>query len=137
MDLFDTIRFLALYYKGLHHNPVLIKAEEVFKLATIGGAKAIGWDGIGTLEQGSIADIVTINLRKPHLTPNFDDKYILNHFAYSMKGNDVTNVISNGKLVVENSTLLNQDIDMSLDEIEKITQRLVSSFSKSVSVMKT
>ncbi len=126
LDLFDTIRFLALYYKGLQHNPVVIKAEEVLKLATIGGAKALGWEGIGTLEKGSFADIVTINLRKPHLTPNFDENYILNHFAYSMKGNDVTNVISNGKLIVENSILLNQDIDMSLDEIEKITHRLVS-----------
>jgi len=103
-----------------------MKAEEVLKLATIGGAKAMGWEGIGTLEKGSFADIVTINLRKPHLTPNFDDNYVLNHFAYSMKGNDVTNVISNGKLVVENSILLNQDIGMSLDEIEKITYRLVS-----------
>ncbi len=126
LDLFDTIRFLAVYYKGLHHNPVVMKAEEVLKLATIGGAKAMGWEGIGTLEKGSFADIVTINLRKPHLTPNFDDNYVLNHFAYSMKGNDVTNVISNGKLVVENSILLNQDIGMSLDEIEKITYRLVS-----------
>jgi 5-methylthioadenosine/S-adenosylhomocysteine deaminase len=126
LDLFDTIRFLALYYKGLHHDPILIKAEEVFKLATIGGAKAIGWEGIGTLEQGSFADIVTINLRKPHLTPNFNDDYILNHFAYSMKGTDVNNVISNGNVIVEESVLLNQDIEMSLDEIEKITHRLVS-----------
>ncbi|MCG3259116.1 MAG: amidohydrolase [Candidatus Heimdallarchaeota archaeon] len=130
LDLFDTIRFLSVYYKGLHHNPTLIKAEEAFRLATIGGAKAIGWQGIGTLEKNSFADIVTINLKKPHLTPNFDDKYLLNHFAYSMKGNDVTNVISNGKIILENSTLLNRDIDITLDEIEKITHRLVSTKSE-------
>ena len=43
-----------------------------------------------------------------------------------MKGNDVTNVISNGKLILDNSTLLNRDIDITLDEIEKITHRLVT-----------
>ncbi|MHA1199133.1 MAG: amidohydrolase family protein [Candidatus Heimdallarchaeaceae archaeon] len=126
LDLFDTIRFLALYYKGFHHNPTIIKSQEIFKLATLGGAKVLNWDGIGTLEKGSLADIVTVNLKKPHLTPNKNPDYILNHFAYSMKGSDVSNVLVNGSLIVKDSTLVNRDIENTIEEVEKITQRLVS-----------
>ncbi len=126
LDLFDTIRFVALYYKGYHHKPTLVQAEEVFKLATIGGAKALNWEGLGTLSQDSIADIITINLKKPHLTPNYEPEYVLNHFAYSMKGNDVKNAIVNGNLLIHDSELVNRDIESTLEEVEKITQRLVS-----------
>ncbi|MCE7743282.1 MAG: amidohydrolase [Candidatus Heimdallarchaeota archaeon] len=126
LDLFDTIRFLALYYKGFHHSPTIIKSQEIFKLATLGGAKVLNWDGIGTLEKGSLADIVTVNLKKPHLTPSKNPDYVLNHFAYSMKGSDVSNVLANGSLIVQDSTLINRDIESTIEEVEKITQRLVS-----------
>ncbi|MCK5141350.1 MAG: amidohydrolase, partial [Candidatus Heimdallarchaeota archaeon] len=106
LDLFDTIRFLALYYKGYYHDPTLVKAEQVFRLATIGGEKAVNWKGIGSLEPNTFADIVTINLKKLHLTPNDSDDAILNHFAYSMKGSDVENVIIDGKLVFENRSFV-------------------------------
>ncbi len=126
LDIFDTIRFLALYYKGFHHNPTVIKAQEIFKLATLGGAKVLNWEGIGTLEKGSLADIVTVNLKKPHLTPSKNPDYILNHFAYSMKGSDVSNVLVNGSLIVQDSSLVNRDIENTIEEVEKITHRLVS-----------
>ncbi|NPD88154.1 MAG: amidohydrolase [Asgard group archaeon] len=126
LDLFDTIRFLALYYKGFLHNPTLIKAQEVFQLATIGGARALNWRGIGTLEPGSLADIITINLKKPHLTPKNLDDSILNHFAYAMNGNDVENVVVDGKVVVKENEILRLDVDQSINEVEEATNRLLS-----------
>ena len=126
LDLFDTIRFMALYYKGNYHDPMLIKANEVFKLATIGGSKALDWDGIGSLEAGSLADIITINLKKPHLTPSSLDDSILNHFAYSMKGNDVENVIADGKLVMHNRDIQNLDVEKAVSDVEGVTQSLMS-----------
>ena len=126
LDLFDTVRFLALYYKGFHHNPVLIKAQEIFRLATIGGSRALNWKGIGTLEAGSLADIITINLKKPHLTPKGFDESILNHFAYAMKGNDVENVIVDGRVIMKNRELIGIDVNQSINEVERIITRLLS-----------
>jgi 5-methylthioadenosine/S-adenosylhomocysteine deaminase len=126
LDLFDTIRFLALYYKGFHHDPTLIKAQELFNLATIGGAKALNWEGIGTLQPGSLADIITINLNKPHLTPNARSDSVLNHFAYAMKGNDVENVIVDGNIIVKENELLGIDIEESIKKVETVTSRLLS-----------
>ena len=126
LDLFDTIRFLALYYKGFHRNPTIINSKDVFQLATIGGSKALNWQGIGTLEKGSLADIVSINLNQPHLTPNHESDYVLNHFAYAMKGKDVSNVIVDGRLIIHNNNLENREISTTMQEVEKITHRLVS-----------
>ena len=125
LDLFDTVRFLALYYKGYLHEPTIIKAKEVFKLATIGGSRALNWKGIGTLESDSLADIATINLKQPHLTPKNYDDTVLNHFAYSMKGKDVENVIINGKLIMEEGKIRNIDIEKEIELVEKITHRLL------------
>lgn len=126
LDLFDTIRFLALYYKGFYHDPTLVTAEQVFRLATMGGEKAINWKGIGSLESNTFADIITINLKKPHLTPNDSEDAILNHFAYSMKGNDVENVIIDGNLIFENRSFVNQNVDEVMVKVEKSAQRLLS-----------
>ncbi|MHA1667779.1 MAG: amidohydrolase family protein [Candidatus Heimdallarchaeaceae archaeon] len=127
LSIFDTIRFLSLYYKGAYNDPSIIKAQEVFRLATIGGAFALRWKGIGTLEPNSFADVVTINLKKTHLTPNTLDDAILNHFVYSMNGGDVENVIANGKLVVQNKQFLRADVDETMQKVEIISQRLLSS----------
>jgi 5-methylthioadenosine/S-adenosylhomocysteine deaminase len=126
LDLFDTVRFLALYYKGLYHDPTLVKAPNVFKLATIGGARALNWQGLGSLESGSIADVITINLKKTHLSPITSNESVLNHFAYSMKGTDVYNVIADGKIVLENGEIKNIDISQSISEMEEASLRLIS-----------
>ncbi|MEE9410892.1 MAG: amidohydrolase [Candidatus Heimdallarchaeota archaeon] len=126
LDLFDTIRFLALYYKGAQQDPTLVKAKEVFRLATIGGAKALDWKGIGTLETNSLADIITVNLKKPHLTPKNSDESILNHFAYAMKSSDVENTIIDGNLIMEKRKHKEIDIDEVISSVEEITHRLLS-----------
>ncbi len=124
-DLFDTIRYISLYYKGYNRDPTVVKAEEVLKLATIRGAKALRWNGLGTLEKGSLADIITINLKKPHLTPVVNEQSIISHFAYSMKGSDVENTIINGEIVYENNEHKNSNVLELMDKVEKTIQEMM------------
>jgi len=125
LNVFDTVRYIALFYKGLLSDPEIIKAKETFWLATIGGAKALRWKGIGSLEQDSLADIVTIDLKKPHLTPTISSDSLLSHFAYSMNGSEIKNVIVNGKIVIKNYDFDSIIIEKVLEEVEKKTLRLL------------
>jgi len=100
LDLFSDMRATALMNKVNNFNPTAISAREVVKMATIDGAKVIGMEKeIGSLEVGKKADMITINLDKPHLTPIYDP---YSHLVYCVNADDVENVIVNGKVIMRN-----------------------------------
>jgi len=78
-------------------------------MATVWGARALGMDRlIGSLEVGKKADIIVVDIDKPHLTPIYNP---FSHLVYAAKGNDVTHVIINGRLVMEERKLLTLDLE--------------------------
>ena len=89
-------------------NNAAIGAKDLIKLATLGGAKALRLqDRIGQLTEGFDADIVAIDLKRPHLQPVHEVPSLI----YSLQGNEVRDVFVEGKKVVENykSTTIDQD----------------------------
>ncbi|MDD4271363.1 MAG: amidohydrolase [Patescibacteria group bacterium] len=114
LDLFSDMRACALMHKVNNFDPTAISAKEVVKMATIGGAKVLGMDKeIGSLQAGKKADIITINLNKPHLAPVYNP---YSHLVYCVSHDDVENVIVNGKVIMKNREV------KTLDE-EKILKR--------------
>lgn len=100
LDLFSEMRISALIHKVTGNDPSLAKASEIINMATMGGAKALGLEEkIGSLEVGKSADMITINLDRPHLSPIYD---VYSHLVYCTCQNDVDNVIINGKVVMKN-----------------------------------
>lgn len=100
LDLFADMRVCALLHKINNFDPTVVNARELIQMATINGAKVIGLDKeIGSLEIGKKADIITIDLNKPHLSPLYDP---YSHLVYCANGADVENVIVNGKIIMRN-----------------------------------
>lgn len=100
LDLFSDMRACALLHKVNELDPEAASAKEVVKMATIKGAEVLGMEKeIGSLETGKKADIITINLDKPHLTPIYDP---YSHLVYCVNGDDVENSIVNGKIIMRN-----------------------------------
>ncbi|MHA1687299.1 MAG: amidohydrolase family protein [Candidatus Heimdallarchaeaceae archaeon] len=127
LSLLDTMRYLALYYKGAFNDPTIVNAHEVLKLATIGGAKVLDWVGIGTLEVGSLADVITIDLYKPHLSPQLKEETVLSHVVYAANGADVQNVIVDGKLLVNDRKFTMQiSLDSVISNAQHSIERLLS-----------
>jgi 5-methylthioadenosine/S-adenosylhomocysteine deaminase len=63
--MFAEMRLAALIQKPLE-GPGAMRAEEVFALATNGGARALGCERmLGSLEVGKKADLLLLDLRKP------------------------------------------------------------------------
>ncbi len=114
LDLFSEMRACALLHKVNNLNPEIASATEIVKAATINGAKILGMDDkIGSLEIGKKADIITVNLNKPHLTPIYNP---CSHLVYAVNLADVENVIVNGKLIMQNREVLGLDEDRILEE---------------------
>ena len=123
LDMFETMKVGALLQKCICRNPEALSAYEVVRMATINGAKALGLErSIGSLEIGKRADIILIDLSKPHLKPLHD---IYACLVYSARGSDVDTVIVDGKILMENrkvETLNEREI---IEKAEKHAENLI------------
>lgn len=122
LDMFEEIKSAAYLQKVKYKSATAISGYDVLKMATIDGAKALGLEKeIGSLEVGKKADIIVIDLQKPHLLPVHD---IYSTLAYSANGADVEMVIINGKIVMENRHMLTVDEEVVKQEINKVVSGL-------------
>jgi 5-methylthioadenosine/S-adenosylhomocysteine deaminase len=98
LDMFTAMRLTALVHKGVGGDPTVLPAHRALRMATIGGARALGVEPhLGSLEVGKLADLVAVDLDAPHLQPVFDPAAAL---VYSAGRGDVTDVWVAGQEVV-------------------------------------
>ena len=96
-DMLETMKLAALIQKGLHRDASVISAEQVIRMATCGGAKAIGReDLVGTLEVGKKADMILFDPRHLKSFPNHDAKATV---VYASAEENIDTTIVNGKVV--------------------------------------
>ena len=85
----------------------LLPPGKLLEMITIDAARALGWDDeIGSLDVGKKADVAIVNLRQPHLTPNV---MVVHRLVYEAVGNDVETVIVDGRVLMEDRTVLSVD----------------------------
>lgn len=118
LDLFDemkVLRYAMICYWGLAaFNPVTMPCAPLLRMATQGGANALGHgDILGTVEVGKKADVILLNIDQPHLYPT---QNLVNSLVDAANGHDVTDSIINGKLVMKNREVLTLDEEKILYE---------------------
>jgi 5-methylthioadenosine/S-adenosylhomocysteine deaminase len=73
--------------------------RDVFAMATVNGARAMGLQAdLGSLRVGKKADLVGLDYRRAHLVPRID---VLGNLVHTAQGRDVTTVVVDGEVVVE------------------------------------
>ena len=123
LDMFETMKFCALVHKQHRWDPTVLPAQTVVDFATIGGAKCLGIDNdIGSIEEGKKADIIMIDLKKPHLVPQHN---LVSHLVYAVRGSDVSTSIVNGKPLMLDGKFLTLDSEKLLDNAEKCAKELI------------
>ncbi|MBW1898789.1 MAG: amidohydrolase [Deltaproteobacteria bacterium] len=116
LDLFAEMDSTAKLHKVNTFDPTVMSAETVLNMATQGGARAIGLESqIGSLEVGKQADLIVVDMQKPHLVPMYNP---VSHLVYAAKGSDVRDVVIDGKVVVRDYTLLTIDQEKLFKEAE-------------------
>ncbi|MFX0092068.1 MAG: amidohydrolase family protein [Candidatus Hodarchaeota archaeon] len=124
LSLIDTLRVAALLHKGYTKNPVILPAQQVLEMATINGAKALGWDKeIGSLEAGKRADLVVFDFAKPHLSPLYS---VVSHIVYAVQSADIENVLVNGSWVVKNRKVVNVQVSELMADVEHRKEELLN-----------
>lgn len=93
-------------HKAVWQDPTAMDAQTVLGMATRGGAKAIGLPQTGHISRGAYADMITVDLMRPHMVPMYS---LPSQIVYSMKSSDVLDVVVAGKLSVRQGKLVNAD----------------------------
>ncbi|HSI02707.1 MAG TPA: amidohydrolase family protein [Reyranella sp.] len=96
--------------------------HHVFHMATMGGAQALGLaHEIGSLEVGKRADLVVFDMRRPHLTPR---PYPLGNLVHTGQGRDVSMVMVDGEVLVEDGRPTRVDMELVCREAEQAARAL-------------
>ena len=123
LDMFEDLKITALLHKVTSNDPRAVPAEAALEMATIGGARALGLeDEIGSIETGKKADIILVDLKKPHLTPL---THPVSHLVYAAKGGDVSHTIVDGRILMSERTLTTLDEDALMREATVQTRDLL------------
>lgn len=122
-DLFQAARRAQLVHQLMLKDSYLLPVGKLLEMITIDAAKALGWDDeLGSLEPGKKADIAIINLRQPHLTPNW---MIVHRLIHEAVGHDVETVIVDGRVVMEDRRVQTVDEEAILDAANQEATALV------------
>lgn len=108
LDMWEEMRSASLLQKVARMDACVLPAWEVLKMATVNGARAVGLGGrIGQIREGMLADLIMVDMRKPHLNPVSN---VISNLVYCAKSADVHTVIVDGRIVVREGRLLGADL---------------------------
>lgn len=124
LNMFEEINLAAIINKAVNLDAVSVPAIDALKMATINGARALEWDKeIGSIEVGKNADLILIDVDKPHLYPHHN---MVSSLAYSIQASDVDTVIVDGKVIMEKREIQTLDVEKIKFMAEKHAKDLIN-----------
>ena len=114
MKIFRSV--MNAFWGVKNADPAVMPAKTILKMATENGAHLLGEEKSGVLKEGFKADLISINWRQPHLLATNNP---VNTLLECVCGNDVSDSIVNGKLLMRNRQVLTLDEEKILWQAEK------------------
>jgi len=102
LNLFDQMRLFAVSQKTACHDRSLFPAREIVRIATRGGAEALGMTNAGQLSPGCLADLLVVSLEGSSMFPVYNPYSAL---VYSAGAGNVSLVMTGGQIRVRNGQL--------------------------------
>lgn len=97
-DLFETMKAASLLQKVHHQDAGVIAPYAVLRMATIGGARALGLEAVcGTIEAGKRADLMLVRVDTAHMQPVND---LFSQLVHCAKASDVDTVMVDGEILL-------------------------------------
>lgn len=124
---YDMFRHMwqAMHYHRRHFRDAgVLPPGKALEMITCDAARALGMEAeIGSLEVGKRADLILVDLRKPHLYPPNMLLYRLVCFAV---GSDVDTVIVGGRVLMEGRRVVTVDVEGVLDDARMEAERAIA-----------
>lgn len=99
-----------------------VTAPELLRMATLGGAEALGLGKItGSLEVGKFADFIIVDPRVPHMQPLYD---VAAQLVYASTGQEVRTSVCHGKVLMEDRRIVGLDMTGLLKRVDEMRLRV-------------
>lgn len=126
LDMWDEMRFAALLHKGVNNDPTCVTSQEVFRMATVNGARAAGFYNTGLIEEGYSADFMLIDLDKPHYVGwNMDN--LPGYIVYAGSSSDIISTAAAGRVLYQKGEFKTIDSEKVLKEARTAREYLINS----------
>jgi 8-oxoguanine deaminase len=112
----------ALLLQRVRHGPGALTAQQALEMATLGGARVLGRDDIGSLAPGKAADFIALNLRRLDYAGALHDPLAALVFC-TPQGVDLS--VINGKVVVEDGELKTVDLGPVIERHNRISRQML------------
>lgn len=123
LNMFEEMNLAALVNKAVEGDTTVVPAYTAIKMATINGAKALGIDHeVGSIEVGKKADMIIVDLEKPHFYPRLDP---VASIVYSAQASDVKTVICNGQFLMEDREIKTFDETIVYHQADRCAKQLI------------
>lgn len=122
LNMWEEMNLAALIHKGNRLDPLSVKADQAFKMATVNGAKALGFQGVGQIKEGFQADMVLVDFSNPHCIPRNNPVSTL---VYSAQASDVEIVFVGGRMLYDKGEYKTMDREKILYHIDRSLKRLL------------
>ncbi len=122
LDMFSETRTAALLAKAVARDAAALDAFSALRAATLGGAKAIGFDDrVGSIEPGKEADLVCVDLSALETQPLH---HVVSQLIYATGRQQVTDVWIAGRVRLRQRVLVDIDIDGVLSNARQWRERI-------------
>lgn len=129
-DLFREMDITAKLQVYRESKPGVIPAKDILEMATLGGARALGWeDKIGSLAPGKLADLIALDLTDIGWGPmGAQDLYTA--IVYAISGMHVTDVMVDGKWLLQEKQWTTLDYSSAASQMNEDYLRLNQNLAK-------
>lgn len=96
LNLWEEIKLMPMLQKGTTLDPTVVSPARTIAAATSVGAYALGYNDLGLIKAGYLADLILVDLSGAHMTPCND---LESNLVYAVQGSDVKLTMVNGKVL--------------------------------------
>lgn len=126
LNMFKEMYLADNLQAGVLNQAQAITTIDALKMATVRGAVALGYDNLGVLEEGYLADIIMIDIHRPNMQPIND---VFNNIVNSCESNNVIMTMVDGEILYRDEKYLcNVNYEEIANNCNKIIDRIENSF---------
>ena len=126
LDVLEEARLALLYARLRDADAAALSFEDALAMVTSEAARALGRPELGTLEPGTAADIIRVDLDRPEYEPVAAPEDVLGHLVWAGSSRDVTDVWVGGRRVVRHREVTTVEVEQVRRSAREIAARIVA-----------